>query len=266
VAQPSTNPIVTPNAPVAYGRYQLVQRIGAGGMAEVFRALMMGPEGFQRELVVKRILPNFCDNAEFIQMFINEAKISALLTHPNIVQVYEFGKADDSYFIAMESVNGVTLRAVLTKLREEKSLMPFTIAADIARQVCLGLDYAHSMRSPDGKPLGIIHRDVSPTNIMLAHNGTAKVLDFGIASAEAVVAEDRSRPGVIRGKISYLAPEQIAMDSLDHRVDIFALGAVLYEMLTGGRLFDAKNNVQKMKELLRARTVPPSSLNPAGPR
>src|SRR5262252_7337709 len=193
--------------PISYGRYRLTSRIGAGGMAEVYRALVKGPEGWQRELVVKRILPQLSGNAEFTRMFIREAKISAVLTHPNIVQLYEFGEAEGTYFIAMEHVQGVTLRQALVKLRGVQRAMPFMVAADIARQVCTGLDYAHTLRGTDGAPLQIVHQDVSPTNIMLAYNGTAKLLDFGIARA-ASFADDEAKTGLIKGKVSYLAPEQ----------------------------------------------------------
>jgi serine/threonine-protein kinase len=251
--------------PVAFGRYRLASRIGIGGMAEVYRALVKGPQGWERELVVKRILPQLSGNAEFTTMFIREAKISALLVHPNIVQIYEFGEADGTYFIAMEHVQGVTVREALTKLKRAQRAMPFMVAADIARQVCTGLDYAHTLRSLDGARLQIVHQDVSPTNIMLAYNGTAKLLDFGIARA-ASFAEEEKKTGVIKGKVSYLAPEQVRLRPLDHRVDIFALGAVLHEMLTGVRLFQAKNDIRRLKQLLEQPIHPPSAVNAAIPR
>ena len=140
-----------------------------------------GPEGFERELVLKRILPRLSDTGDFKTMFIREAKISALLLHPNIVQIYDFGQAEGAYFIAMESVQGVTLREALTTLRKGERAVPHMIAADVTRQICLGLDYAHTLHGPDGSALEIVHQDISPTNIMLAFNGTVKILDFGIA-------------------------------------------------------------------------------------
>jgi serine/threonine-protein kinase len=250
--------------PVAFGRYRLTSRIGIGGMAEVYRALVKGPQDWERELVVKRILPQLSGNAEFTRMFIREAKISALLMHPNIVQIYEFGEAEGTYFIAMEHVQGVTVREALTKLRRAQRAMPFMVAADVARQVCTGLDYAHTLRNPEGSPLQLVHQDVSPTNIMLAYNGTAKLLDFGIARA-ASFAEEEKKTGVIKGKVSYLAPEQVRQRPLDHRVDIFALGAVLHEMLTGVRLFQAKNDIRRLKQLLEQPIPPPSAVNAAIP-
>jgi len=253
-------------APVTtFGRYRLLGRIGEGGMAEVYRAMMTGPEGFERELVLKRILPRLSDTGDFKTMFIREAKISALLLHPNIVQIYEFGEADGAYFIAMESVQGVTLREALTTLRREQRAMPHLVAADIARQICIGLDYAHSLHGPDGVPLEIVHQDISPTNIMLAYTGTVKILDFGIARA-ASFAEEEAKKGLIKGKVSYLSPEQIHVRPFDARADIFALGVVFHEMLTGRRLFQAKNDIGKMRQLLAQPIAPPSGTNAAIPR
>ena len=250
---------------VPYGRYHLTARIGAGGMAEVFRAVVKGPEGFERELVLKRVLPKFSSNVQFVSMFVNEAKICALLSHPNVVQIYEFGEAEGTYFIAMENVHGVSLRDAMAKLRHEKRAMPFLVAADITRQICLGLDYAHTLAGPDGAPLEIIHRDISPPNIMLAFNGTAKVVDFGIARA-ASFAEAEIRQGIIKGKVSYLAPEQINLLPMDGRVDVFAAGVVMHEMLTGGKLFQTNNDLSKMRQLLAKPSRPPSSVNAAIPR
>jgi serine/threonine-protein kinase len=183
-------------------------------MAEVFRAVVKGPQGWERELVVKRILPQLSGNAEFTKMFIREAKISALLVHPNIVQTFEFGEAEGTYFIAMEGVQGVTLRELLTKLKKEQRAMPFMVIADIAKQVCTGLEYAHTLRGPDGTALEIVHQDISPTNIMLAYNGTVKILDFGIARA-ASFAEEEAKKGLIKGKVAYLSPEQVNLQPFD---------------------------------------------------
>ncbi len=262
-APEAANAALPPSA--TFGRYRLLGRIGQGGMAEVYRALMTGPEGFERELVLKRILPRLSDAGDFKTMFIREAKISALLLHPNIVQIYEFGQAEGSYFIAMESVQGVTLREALTTLRREQRPMPHLVAADIARQICIGLDYAHSLSGPDGAPLEIVHQDVSPTNIMLAYNGTVKILDFGIARA-ASFAEEEAKKGLIKGKVSYLSPEQINLRPFDARADLFALGAVFHEMLTGRRLYQAKNDIARMRQLLEQPVAPPSALITTIPR
>jgi serine/threonine-protein kinase len=263
-AEPA-RPAGAADVPATYGRFRLTGRIGVGGMAEVFRAVVRGPEGWERELVVKRILPHLSGNTEFTKMFIREAKISALLVHPNIVQTFEFGQAEGTYFIAMEGVQGVTLRELLTKLKREQRAMPFMVIADIAKQICTGLDYAHTLKGPDGAPLEIVHQDISPTNIMLAFNGTVKVLDFGIARA-ASFAEEEAKKGLIKGKVSYLAPEQVNLQPFDHRIDIFALGIVMHEMMTGTRLFQAKNDITKMRQLLASPIPPPSSINAAVPR
>jgi len=249
----------------AIGRYRLLGRIGEGGMAEVYRAALMGPEGFERELVLKRILPRLSASGDFKTMFVREAKICAQMLHPNIIQIYEFGQADGGYFIAMESVQGVTLREALTTLRKEERAIPHMIAADITRQICIGLDYAHTLRGPDGMPLEIVHQDISPTNIMLAFTGTVKILDFGIARA-AEFAEEEAKKGMIKGKVSYLSPEQIYVRPFDARADVFALGVVFHEMLTGRRLFQSKNDITKMRELLAAPILPPSAIDAMIPR
>jgi len=234
-------------------------------MAEVYRAVMVGPEGFERELVLKRILPRLSESGDFKTMFVREAKICAQMLHPNIIQIYEFGHADGGYFIAMESVQGVTLREALTTLRKEERAMPHLIAAEVARQICVGLDYAHTLRGPDGMPLEIVHQDISPTNIMLAFTGTVKILDFGIARA-ADFAEEEAKKGMIKGKVSYLSPEQIYVRPFDARADVFALGVVFHEMLTGRRLFQSKNDITKMRELLAAPILPPSAFDAMIPR
>ena len=234
-------------------------------MAEVYRAVMTGPEGFERELVLKRILPRLSESGDFKTMFVREAKICAQMLHPNIIQIYEFGQADGGYFIAMESVQGVTLREALNTLRKEERAIPHMIAADVTRQICIGLDYAHTLRGNSGEPLEIVHQDISPTNIMLAFTGTVKILDFGIARA-AEFAEEEAKKGLIKGKVSYLSPEQIFVRPFDARADIFALGVVFHEMLTGRRLFQSRNDITKMRELLAAPILPPSAFDAMIPR
>jgi serine/threonine protein kinase len=228
-------------------------------MAEVFRAAVKGPEGFRRELVVKRILPDLSARPRFTQMFVNEAKISALLAHPNIVQIFEFGEADGAYFIAMESIRGMTLREVLTRLREQERAMPVVAAAEITREVLIALDYAHNLRDGSGRPLDIVHRDVSPSNVMIADTGAVKVLDFGIARATDLLSDDEGK--VVKGKIAYLAPEQITCGAIDARADVFAMGCVLHEILTGRVMFRAHNDLQTKIDLLAQTTPPPSAWN-----
>src|SRR3954470_18068141 len=220
-----------------FGKYYLLDRIGAGGMAEVFLAVAFGPEGFQRTLVIKRMLPHLSQDRAFVRMFVDEAKLCGLLSHPNLVQIFEFESIEDSFFIAMEHVQGETLSTVRAKLAETHRVAPVAASLDIARQVCLGLQHAHSLQSSTGQPLGIIHRDISPSNLMLSFHGGVKILDFGIARVADGLREFRTQVGTMKGKISYMSPEQIHLEEIDNRSDIFAVGIVLHELLTGRRLF-----------------------------
>src|SRR4051812_17618695 len=235
-----------------FGKYYLLERIGAGGMAEVFLAVAIGPEGFQRTLVIKRMLPHLSQDRSFVRMFIDEAKLSGLLSHPNLVQIFEFGKVDDSFFIAMEHVSGQTLTAVQTKLAEVQRQAPVAASVEIARQVCLGLHYAHALTSSTGQPLGVVHRDVSPSNLMLGYHGGVKILDFGIARVAEGLRESQTQVGTMKGKVSYMSPEQIHLGQVDARSDVFAVGIVLHEMLTGRRLFRATTEFTAARMLLES--------------
>src|SRR5262245_9644269 len=210
-----------------FGKYYLLERIGAGGMAEVFLAVAIGPEGFQRTLVIKRMLPHLSQDRAFVRMFVDEAKLCGLLSHPNLVQIFEFGSIDESFFIAMEHVQGETLSAVRAKLFEAKRIAPVAATLEIVRQVCLGLNYAHGLQSGTGQPLGIIHRDISPSNLMISFHGGVKILDFGIARVAEGLRETHTQAGTMKGKVSYMSPEQIRMEPVDHRADVFAVGLVL---------------------------------------
>ncbi len=256
---------LAPRTIQSFGNYKLVQRIGAGSMAEVFLSIMTGPQGFQRSLVVKRMMRQLTHDQEFVRMFVDEAKLSAQLSHPNIVQVFEFGKIDDSYFIAMEYVPGRTLEAIKTELANRQRQMPIAIGVDIARQTCQGLDYAHSLQSPEGKPLGLVHRDISPHNLMVDRHGRVKITDFGIARVADELREVRTRVGTMKGKVSYMSPEQLNLHDIDHRTDIFAVGILLHELLTGQRLFRADNDYAASRMVLEGRIPPPSSANPEVP-
>jgi serine/threonine-protein kinase len=256
---------VPPLAIQSFGKYKLVQRIGAGGMAEVFLAILAGPEGFQRSLVVKRMMRQLSHDSEFVGRFVEEAKMSAQLSHPNIVQVFEFGKIDDSYFIAMEWVQGRILSEIKAELATRQRQMPIAASVEIVHQTCKGLDYAHSLQSSVGKPLGIVHRDVSPHNLMLDRHGVVKILDFGIARVADELREVRTRVGTMKGKVSYMSPEQLNLHDIDHRTDIFAAGILLHELLTGHRLFRADNDYASSRMVLEGTIPPPSSMNPAVP-
>jgi serine/threonine-protein kinase len=244
-------------------RYRLIERIGSGGMAEVFRAVAEGPEGFERTFVVKRILPRLASSREFVRMFVDEAKISARLNHPNIVQVFEFAASGDFFFLAMEHVDGRDLGTVIKALADRHLAPPPNFAAEVARQCCLGLEHAHRLAGPDGKPLGIVHRDVTPSNIMISFDGTVKLLDFGIARAIQELRTTETQAGMMKGKMSYIAPEQVLKGEVDARSDVFSLGVVLHEALTARRLFLGENDLHTLKMILEAPIPPPSRQNPA---
>jgi serine/threonine-protein kinase len=248
-----------------YGRYCLIERIGRGGMAEVFRAVAEGVEGFRRVFVIKRLRPEKSASVELTRMFVDEARLSALLHHPNIVQVYDFGQIHGTYFLAMEYLRGKDLAAVMKALRAVKSAVSPSIAAHIGHQVATGLHYAHTLSRMDGKKLSVVHRDVTPSNIMLQRNGAVKVLDFGIAQATNFARQVETGGGRVKGKLAYLSPEQVRLEELDARSDVFALGVVLWEMLTGQRLFAAENEVLTMRAVLGLPIAPPSTKRPLVP-
>ncbi len=246
--------------PQTFGRYVLTERIGSGGMAEIFRAVTEGSEGFRRVLVVKRIRKSLDASSEFLRMFFDEAKISALLNHPYIVQIYDFGQIDGAYFLAMEHVEGRDLGNVLRRLKADGQALAPSTAALIAAQVAQGLHYAHTLQSADGQPFNIIHRDVNPSNVMLLRTGIVKILDFGIAKASAAAGKAQTRATVIKGKLGYLSPEQARCEVLDGRSDVFSLGGTLWEMLTGEKLFTGTSDFERIRNVLEAPIVPPTRL------
>jgi serine/threonine protein kinase len=243
-------------------KYRLTQKIGSGGMAEVFRATGEGPEGFERAFVVKRILPRLSDAPEFVGMFVDEAKISARLLHPNIVQVFEFAYQDGGYYIVMEPVDGVDMGFLLRKLERREAVAPAAFVAEVGRQACRGLGFAHGLTGPDGKPYGIVHRDVTPPNIMVAWNGAVKIVDFGIARAVQQLRTSQTDAGTVKGKMSYIAPELLQGQPADARSDLFSLGVVLHELLSGRRLFVGENDLETLKLVSEMPVPPPSARNP----
>jgi serine/threonine protein kinase len=246
--------------PTVFGKYLLLERVNVGGMAEVFVAKSYGVEGFERVLAIKRILPTMAEDEEFIGMFIDEARISAELTHTNVVHIFELGKQDNSYYLAMEYVSGKDVRAVQEYYRGKQRGMPVAQAAYIAAKMCEGLDYAHRKRDARGAELNIVHRDVSPQNILLSYEGEVKIIDFGIAKASN--RSQHTEAGILKGKFGYMSPEQVQGRPIDRRSDIFAAGVLLYEMLTGERLFTGESDFSTL-EKVRAAVVPtPSKLNP----
>jgi serine/threonine protein kinase len=252
--------------PVPFGKYTLFERIGRGGMADVFKARIQGPAGFERTFVVKRILAHLSGDPAFTKMFIDEAKIAAKLSHPNIVQVFELGAVDGEYFMSMEYVRGHDLAETMRTLWARVGPPRPEVVAYVGREMCRALAYAHEFTSDDGHVLGMIHRDVSPSNVMLSYDGAVKILDFGIAKAlGGDSADEGTKSGTLKGKFAYMAPEQTVSNEIDRRIDIFATGIVLHEILTGRRLFKGENDMQTIERVRRCEVTPPSLFNPLCP-
>ncbi|HEX9303365.1 MAG TPA: TonB family protein [Thermoanaerobaculia bacterium] len=255
---------VAPEGPDRFGQYEVLEKIASGGMAELFRARRTGVEGFQKIVAIKKILPHIADNDEFITMFADEAKLAAQLNHPNIVHIYDLGKIQaGGYFIAMEYVEGTDLKTILRAGREVDLPLPVSLAAYVAGKVASALDYAHRRRDGKGEELHIVHRDVSPQNILISHEGEIKLCDFGIAKADRKVSQTES--GSLKGKLQYMSPEQAWGKPIDHRSDLFSLGAVLHEMLTGERLFRGDSDLVVLELVRKAEVEPPSRVNPDVP-
>lgn len=250
--------------PVPFGKYILLDRISVGGMAEVFKAKAFGVEGFARAIAIKRILPHLAEDPRFVEMFINEAKVAVQLNHANIAQVYELGRHDDDHYIAMEYISGKDLLSLAQYVKRSGDRLPVHLAAYVGSRVAEGLGYAHRKTGADGRPLGIIHRDISPQNVLIAFEGAVKLIDFGIAKA-AIHSSHQTQAGVLKGKFGYMSPEQIAGKPLDQRSDIFALGTVLHEMLAGERLFAGDNDFLTLEKVRAAKADPPSRANPDVP-
>ncbi|HET7788535.1 MAG TPA: serine/threonine-protein kinase [Myxococcales bacterium] len=240
--------------PTKFGKYLLLERIAVGGMAEVFVAKAFGVEGFERLLAIKKILPMLGEDREFTRMFVDEARIAVQLTHPNIVQVLELGKHEGSLYIAMEYVSGRDLRQVMERYRRHKEPMPLPQACLMVAEVCEALDHAHRKEDAQGRPLGIVHRDVSPQNVLVGFEGAVKLIDFGIAKAERRLSQTQS--GILKGKFSYMSPEQVKGLPLDGRSDVFACGVLLWEMISGEKLFTGESDVTVLERVRKA-AVPP---------
>ena len=276
----------------SFGRYRLLERLGEGGMAEVFKAKSFGVEGFEKVLVIKRILPKLAEHPKFVDMFVHEAKLAVRLSHANIVQVFDLGRVEPhgdrrslpegaphgmphsgaepaAYFIAMEYVPGLDLATLLARCRKQKIALPMGMAVFITAEVAKALDHAHRRRDEQSRPLGIVHRDISPQNILLSWEGEVKVTDFGIAKAkDSIVDEEESdaRPGRVRGKLAYMSPEQSQAHRLDGRSDIFSLGTVLYEMIAGSNPFVAPTQFETLRRVQASEFPPLDLLRPDTPR
>jgi serine/threonine protein kinase len=245
------------------GKYEILRKLAVGGMAEIFLARASGLPGFEKMVVVKRILPQLAVMRDFVEMFLDEARIAATLQHANVVQVYDVGVVDQSYFMAMEYLHGEDVRCIMSTLLGQGKKLPIEHAINIMIGACAGLHYAHEKIGFDGRKLEIVHRDMSPQNVIVTYDGGVKVLDFGIAKASNRVAETRAQ--TLKGKIPYMSPEQCRGERLDRRSDIFALGIMLYEISVGRRLYKGRSDFEVLKQIVEGRIAPPRELDPAYP-
>lgn len=244
---------------IKFGQYVLLEKIATGGMAEVWKARMRGVEGFQKIVAIKKILPHLSDNQDFIEMFVDEAKLAAQLNHNNIIHIYDLGKIQSSYYIAMEYIDGHDLKNILRKAQERDQPLTVEIALFIASKIAAALDYAHRKHDFEGKEMGLVHRDVSPQNVLISEEGDIKLCDFGIAKAASKASHTQS--GALKGKLQYMAPEQAWGRNIDRRSDIFALATVLFEMLTARQLFAGDNELSILEQVREAHVTPPSQYN-----
>jgi len=246
-----------------FGQYRLQERIGVGGMAEVWKARMTGVEGFQKTVAIKKILPHLTDSSDFVEMFVDEAKLAAQLNHAHIIHIYDLGRIEGDYYIAMEYVEGENLRAILNAARERGRPLPVGLALYVAARLASALDYAHRKRDFEDRNLELVHRDVSPQNVLIGYEGTIKLCDFGIV--KAVSKSSHTRMGALKGKLQYMSPEQAWGRNVDGRSDIFSLGALLFEMLTGRRLFSGDSEMEVLEAVRECRVQAPGSLDPSVP-
>jgi serine/threonine protein kinase len=246
-----------------FGKYCLLERLSVGGMAEVFRAKPLNSPSTDRFLALKRILPHLAEDEEFIKMFVDEAKLCVHLRHPNIVHIFELGKFQSSSYILMEYIPGQDLLALQKRLRQRRLIMSVAQACYVVMELAKGLDYAHKATDDYGRPLNIIHRDVSPQNVLISYGGQVKLIDFGVA--KAAVQSTKTQVGVLKGKFGYMSPEQIRGEAIDQRSDIFAAGTVLWELLTNRRLFTGDNEFEIFQKVRDANVDPPSAKNPQIP-
>jgi serine/threonine-protein kinase len=257
-ALPTPTPDPTYSAFASLGRYQILARLATGGMAEVYLARHGELTGFKTLVVVKKVLPHLAQNPSFIAMFLDEARIASLLDHPNIVRIHEVGRVDDEYFLAMELVQGKPLWTLIRHSEQMKETLDHKLAALVASQAAAGLQHAHELKDQAGTPLGLVHRDISPQNILISFEGSVKLIDFGVARAMGRLNETAT--GKMKGKVAYMAPEQTRGEDVDARADLFSLGVVLWEMVTGRRLFRRDNEFATMRAVLDDAIDPPSRI------
>src|SRR5215216_2102697 len=244
-------------------RYKVLEKVAAGGMAEVYRAESAGLEGFKKIVAIKRVLPHLSEKKQFIGMFLDEARVSAHLSHSNCVQVFDIGVGDNTYFIVMEYVDGSDLKGVIEYRRKHNQPFPVEEACLICVKICEGLAYAHELTDSKGESLHIVHRDMSPPNVLITRHGEVKIVDFGLAKANSQL--ERSEPGIIKGKFSYLSPEAAKGGTVDARTDIFAVGIILWELLAGRRLFMGESDLETVRMVQAARVPSLREINRAVP-
>jgi serine/threonine protein kinase len=241
-----------------FGPYLVYERLGQGGMATVHRAEKRGV-GIRRPVALKRLLPHVAADPELVKLFVDEARLASHLRHANVAQTYELGKVGDTFFIAMEYASGPTLTQIIRQCQKAAGEIPLTVIVAILVQICEALDYAHNLCDESGSPLRIIHRDVSPANIIVANTGIVKLIDFGIA--KATISSVKTQTGFIKGKFGYIAPEYIT-GKIDARVDLFAVGVIAHEMLAGRRLFEGQDDFETLANIRDLELQPPSRWNP----
>src|SRR5262245_9911688 len=234
-------------------RYRVIEKLASGGMAEVYLAESAGIEGFKKQVAIKRVLPHLSEKKRFIAMFLDEARLSAHLSHSNVAQVFDIGVGDNAYFIVMEYVDGADLKMVIEYVKKSGRTFPVGSACVVAARICEGLTYAHELSSSDGAPLHVVHRDMSPPNVLITKHGEVKIVDFGLAKATSQL--EKSEAGIIKGKFSCLSPEAALGQEVDHRTDIFAVGIILWEMLAGQRLFLGDSDFATVK-LVQTAQIP----------
>ena len=251
-------------APIIANKYALLKKLASGGMAEVFLAKQIGLDGFEKLVVLKRILPHLAEDEEFVQMFLDEARTAADLRHPNVVNVFEVGEDEGTFYIAMEFLHGKDIRRTQRKVERLGQEFPLQHSLQIIIDAANGLHYAHQKTDLRGQALGIIHRDVSPQNIIITYDGAAKIVDFGIAKAAS--STNQTASGVLKGKYSYMSPEQASAHPMDQRTDLFALGVVAYEMITMRRLFKRESEIHTLNAVIECKVPPPSQIAPYLPK
>ncbi|HLK40028.1 MAG TPA: serine/threonine-protein kinase [Polyangiaceae bacterium] len=240
-------------------RYRVIEKLESGGMAEVFRAESEGLQGFRKQVAIKRVLPHLSSKKKFISMFLDEARLSAQLSHSNCVQVFDIGVGDNAFFIVMEFVDGANLKSIVEHIKKSGRDFPVEVAVYIALELCKGLAYAHELTDSTGAALHIVHRDMSPPNVLVTKHGEIKIVDFGLAKANSQL--EKSEPGIIKGKFSYLSPEAAMGQEVDARTDIFAVGIILWELLAGQRLFLGDTDFQTVKKVQAAQVPTISQIN-----